>query len=163
MITDVAKYALQEGVLKEWETFMIRHQTSFQPLQQTGEEEERKLSEGEYSLEYSIIHKEFEDMVERQIGEYLVGLGESMDSFIEIMKLSVEKKEESGETCNYEGKENEEDEETEEDIQLKTQSNVFVELLLGCIDFLCFVDIMKDDKKREYYFSILRMWSKSLK
>ena len=137
VISLVASFSLQEQCLSKWKTFMEANEVHFQPLDDPSE----------YSLQQSEVHAAFEDLVQSQIGEFLASIGESMSTFAGLLKA---------------GKIDSGDDEQPTD-EVRAQCEVFIQLLVGCVEFRAFADIMRDKSKRAYYFQILEMWRRSLK
>ena len=140
LILLLAKHALSEDVCATWSCFMSKHEESFKPVEEKDEGEKEKGHE-EYCLEWTTIHRAFEEMVELSVAEFLESCGKTMEIFSDY--LNEERDGNGGEE--------------------ERQAEAFAELVVGIVDFRAFVDIMKDRAKREYYYSILAMWRKSLK
>ncbi len=147
----VANYCLNEECLGAWKQFMDSNEEHFRRLPVSLDDvEEGKMPQDadEYTLQQSEVHAAFEDLVQRQIGEYLSTLGESMVSFFDLLKA---------------GHDAEGGKEDDASPEVRAQCDVFAQLLLGCVEFRAFSDIMRDKNKRTYYFQILGMWRKTLK
>jgi hypothetical protein len=139
IIIECAKFALGEDVISTWRAFMSDHAHHFlSPATDAAD----GADANEYKLEWSDVHRQYEELVESQIGEFLAERGSNMAVFSEYL-ASVDDDKEVDERA--------------------AQVNAFAELLVGTVDFRAFCDILKDEKKRDYYFQILGMWRRSLK
>ncbi|GMI47059.1 hypothetical protein TrCOL_g175 [Triparma columacea] len=135
LLLSLAKHSLSVDLLSSWEAFMASNERVF--LSSPPEED------SEYSLAFTKVHEEFEELVQSQIGAFLEAEGVSMSDFSEML---VDARNAS-----------------EEDSEEASQAGAFVELLVGLVEFRAFVDIMRSQEKRNYYFQILKMWRSSLK
>ncbi|GMH92992.1 hypothetical protein TrVE_jg7760 [Triparma verrucosa] len=150
LVLAVAKTCLLESHLQTWSEFMASKESLFRK-EALGEGEGGEGEGGEsseYVLGWSQVHEEFEELVQRGIGERLIELGSSMEEFgATIASLA------GAPTLTLDASMSEE----------ASQAQAFVEILVGMMEFRAFVDIMKNKAKRDYYFDILGMWRRQLK
>ncbi|GMH53284.1 hypothetical protein TrRE_jg4848 [Triparma retinervis] len=135
LLLSVARHCLSVDLLSSWETFMAEKEPVFLSLPPE--------EDSEYSLDFTKVHEEFEEIVQSQIGAFLEVEGVSMAEFGEMLVNAR----------NIPAGDSEE----------SSQAAAFVELLVGLVEFRAFVDIMRSRDKRNYYFQILKMWRSSLK
>jgi hypothetical protein len=98
----------------------------------------RAQNNGEFSLETRETYERFVSLVEGHLELALVGQGFDANEFMTL--------------C------------ADADKQASRGNGVqaFLELVLGCTDFMVFGDIMSDVNKRSYYFQMINMWRRSL-
>eukprot|EP00615_Pteridomonas_danica_P013340 CAMPEP_0114349174 /NCGR_PEP_ID=MMETSP0101-20121206/15328_1 /TAXON_ID=38822 ORGANISM="Pteridomonas danica, Strain PT" /NCGR_SAMPLE_ID=MMETSP0101 /ASSEMBLY_ACC=CAM_ASM_000211 /LENGTH=131 /DNA_ID=CAMNT_0001487603 /DNA_START=6 /DNA_END=398 /DNA_ORIENTATION=+ len=94
----------------------------------------RNETKGEFSHESRDIHQVFVEMVENHLETALVGIGYQVSEFMTL--------------CS----------EADKDESRGNGVQAFLELVLGCTDFIVFGDIMSDTNKRAYYFQMIDMW-----
>mmetsp|Transcript_5393 Transcript_5393/g.10770 ORF Transcript_5393/g.10770 Transcript_5393/m.10770 type:complete len:146 (+) Transcript_5393:142-579(+) len=137
LLLSLARYSLSLDHMNSWESFMLSNEDVFTSSPLPNKES------SEYSLEFTEVHKEFEDLVQKQIGTFLEMEGVTMEEFGEMLVSASATPPTSSDSSS--------------------QASAFVQLLLGMVDFRAFVDIMRSRDKRKYYFQILNMWRSSLK
>ena len=144
----VASRCLSDDILSSWKHFMDVNECHFlRPPASSGQPRDDGDDDPDsYTLQQSSAHASFEDLVQSQIGDHLLSLGETMSSFFELLRTGHDDGDENAPTP-----------------EVKAQCDVFAQLLLGCVEFRAFCDIMRDKNKRDYYFQILGMWRKTLK
>lgn len=93
---------------------------------------------GEFSLEAKRIHEQFIELVELHLENSLEGIGLNVNEFMNL--------------CSHYSSNHSRNEGVQ----------AFLELILGCTDFMVFGDIISDVNKRQYYFQMINMWRRTL-
>ena len=86
-----------------------------------------------YPLEWTSIHVSYIELVESLILGHLQGMGHDLETFWDLV----------------EGLEGDE-------------GKAMGAIVGGMVEFRAFIDVMKDGRKRDYYFNMLEMWAKTL-
>lgn len=98
----------------------------------------RHNSNAEFSLETRETHERFVSLVESHLELALRGINVDVNEFMSMCA------------------------EADKQAQRGNGVQAFLELVLGCTDFMVFGDIMSDVNKRAYYFQMINMWKQTL-
>lgn len=134
LVLSVAQHCVQVSTLAQWRTFMEAHCHKF----------EENVSE--YNLEHTRVHRLFVELIEGQIADYLAELHETPATFYEACAASAS----NGDDDETKGPDGE------------PFTDAFVRVVLMAIDFEAFADCMAYPDRRDYFFSIIKMWSSLL-
>ena len=131
----MAQFCLDQGVVSRWRSFMEEHSPAFAGC------------DGEaYSLAHTQVHVRFCSMVEESLEAHLATLGHCTNSFAALCQAGL---------CTSNG-------DADPGGELQPLVAAFSELLSMATEFVCFSDAMRDSARRDYFFSILRMWQGAL-
>lgn len=92
--------------------------------------------EAEHKLKYTAIHKEFVATFEKKLEDFIISKGVTLQEFQSMCAKATDLGD--------------------------PNMAAFIEVLLMSLDYLTFIEIAKDEKKRKYFYQIMDQYRKEI-